>query len=45
MKINRISESMGLISDEISQRAIESLEKKASVSYYFYNGSGSVELD
>ena len=28
MKINRISESMGLISDEISQRAIESFEKK-----------------
>lgn len=29
MKINRISESMGLISDEISSRAIEAFEKKS----------------
>ncbi|MGN0670507.1 MAG: hypothetical protein ACI4JZ_08150 [Oscillospiraceae bacterium] len=32
MKISRISESMGLISDEISQRAIESFEKKSEKS-------------
>ena len=29
MKINRISESMGLISDEISSRALEAFEKKS----------------